>query len=63
MSGSVNESLEICETISISKAALFLMLEPSLLPMPLEILVSMDISVIGRITENGMKSPKLKKMK
>jgi len=63
MSGSVNESLEICETISISKAALFLMLEPSLLPMPLEILVSMDISVIDRITENGMKSPKLKKMK
>jgi len=46
MSGSVNESLEICETISISKAALFLMLEPSLLPMPLEILVSMDISAI-----------------
>jgi len=63
MSGSVNESLEICETISISKAALFLMLEPSILPMPLKILVSMDISVIDRITENGMKSPKLKKMK
>jgi len=63
MSGSVNESLEICETISISKAALFLMLESSLLPMPLEILVSMDISVIDQTTENGMKSPKLKKMK
>jgi len=63
MSGSVNESLEICETISISKAALFLMQEPSILPMPLKILVSMDISVIDRITENGMKSPKLKKMK
>jgi len=63
MSGSVNESLEICETISISKAALFLMLEPSLLPMPLEILVSMGLSVVDRITENGMKSPRLKKMK
>ena len=63
MPGSVNENLEICETISISKAALFLMLELSILPMPLEILVSMDISVIDRITENGVKSPKLKKMK
>ena len=63
MSGSVNESLEICETIPISKAALFLMLESPLIPMPLEILVSMDKSVIDRITGNGMKSPKLKKMK